>query len=111
MENNQIHFNVHDNKVKVTFQKPVALPDFLQVVQTGILYALNSYLESADNKELAKEELYDLYNVACSNTLHYFAPEYDLHPNLTAQAILKAENDIIEEEYRKLKRGGKNAKA
>lgn len=111
MENNQIHFNVHDNKVKVTFQKPVALPDFLQVVQTGILYALNSYLESADNKELAKAELYDLYNVACSNTLHYFAPEYDLRPNLTTEAILKAENDLINEKYEAMKKGKKNAKA
>lgn len=111
MENNQIHFNVHDGKVKVSFRKPVSLPDFIQVVQTGILYALNSYLESADNKEQAKEELFGLYNTACSNTLHYFAPEFDLRPDLTAEAILKAENDIINQRYRELKRGGKNAKA
>lgn len=109
MTNNQIHFNLHNNKVKVSFQKPVSLPDFLQIVQTGILYALNSYLESAHDKEIAKEELYNLYNTACSNTLHYFAPEYDLHPTLTAEAILRAENDIIEERYRELKRGGQDA--
>jgi hypothetical protein len=109
MENNQIHFNVNNNKVKVTFKKAMGLPDFLQVVQTGILYALNSYLESANDKVIAKEELYNLYNTACSNTLHYFAPEYDLHPNLTAEAILRAENDIIEERYRELKRGEQHA--
>lgn len=111
IENNQIHFNVNNGKVKVSFRKPVSLPDFLQVVQSGILTALNSYLNSASNPEVAKQELYDLYNTACSNTLHYFAPEYDLRPGLTAQAILKAENDIINEEYRKIKRGEKNAKA
>ena len=105
MDNNQIYFNVNNNKVKLSTKKPVALPDFLQVVQTGILYALNSYLESAHDKEVAKEELYNLYNTACSNTLHYFAPEYDLHPNLTAEAILRAENAIIEEKYAKMKRG------
>lgn len=111
MENNQIHFNVNNNKVKVSFKKPVPLPDFLQIIQTGILTALNSYLKSANNEEAAKKELYDLYNTACSNTLHYFAPEYDLRPDLTARAILRAEDDIINEEYRKLKRGEKNAKA
>lgn len=111
MENNQIHFNVNNNKVKVSFRKPVSLPDFLQIVQSGILTALNSYLKSASNEETAKKELYDLYNTACSNTLHYFAPEYDLRPDLTAQAILQAENDIINREYRKLKRGEANAKA
>lgn len=112
MENNQIHFNVNNNKVKVSFRKPVPLPDFIQVVQTGILYALNSFLESADNKEQAKEELYNLYNTACSNTLHYFAPEFDLRPGLTAEAILRAENDIINEKYRAIKKKEKaNAKA
>ena len=68
-------------------------------------------LESADNKEKAKQELFDLYNTACSNTLHYFAPEYDLHPDLTAEAILRAENQIINERYREMKRGDKNARA
>lgn len=103
MQNNQIHFNINDGKVKVSFRKPVSLPDFLQIVQTGILTALNSFLDSADNKEQAKQELFDLYNTACSNTLHYFAPEYDLHPDLTAEAILKAENEIIDERYKALK--------
>lgn len=111
MDNNQIHFNVNNGKVKVSFRKPMGLPDFIQVIQTGILSALNSFLESADNKEQAKKELFDLYNTACSNTLHYFAPEYDLRPDLTAEAILKAENDIINERYRKMKRGDKDGGA
>lgn len=115
MQNNQIHFNVNEGKVKVSFRKPVSLPDFLQIVQTGILTALNSFLESADDKEKGKQELFDLYNTACSNTLHYFAPEYDLRPDLTAEAILRAENDIINERYAEhkaaMKRGAANAKA
>lgn len=111
MDNNQIIFNIKDGKVKVSMRKPIGLPDFIQVIQTGILSALKSLLESADNKEKAKEELFNLYNTACSNTLHYFAPEYDFHPDLTAEAILRAENQIIDERYREMKRGGKNAGA
>lgn len=107
MRDNQVYINIKDDKVKLSMKHPLSLPDFLQVVQTGLLTALNSFLESADNKEKAKQELFDLYNTACSNTLHYFAPEYDLHPDLTAQAILRAENEIIDEEYRKLKKGKK----
>ena len=107
MKDNQVYINIKDDKVKLSMKHPLTLPKFLQVFQTGILTALNSFLESADNKEKAKQELFDLYNTACSNTLHYFAPEYDLHPNLTSQAILRAENEIIDEEYRKIKKAKK----
>ena len=36
--------------------------------------------------------------MAASRTLELFAPEYELRPGLTAQAILEAENRIIMED-------------
>jgi hypothetical protein len=44
-----------------------------------------------------KEDLYDMYNAAASNTLNIFAPDIEMRPHLTAQAILEAENKIINE--------------
>ena len=42
-----------------------------------------------------KAELYDVYNQAASEFLAAFAPEIELRPDLTAEAILKAENEIL----------------
>ena len=107
MQNNQININIKDDKVKLSTRKAMPLPDFLQVMQTGILTALQTFVNRADDKEKARSELYDLYNIAASNTLHYFAPEYDLHPDLTAEAILKAENEIIDAKYKEMKKNAK----
>ena len=43
-----------------------------------------------------------MYNAAASNTLSYFAPEIEMRPHLTAQAILEAENNIINRQYEKI---------
>lgn len=99
--NNQIHFNIKDGKVKVSFQHELDFPTFLQVIQTGILSAMNILVERANNKEKAREELFNLYNVTASNTLHYFAPDIDMRPDLTEDAILRAENEILNEHWRK----------
>lgn len=107
MNNNQIHFNVHDNKVKVSFKTPPSMEDFFTIVSTGILSAMQQVVTSQpeENREQCKEELYDMYNAAASNTLAYFAPEYELRPHLTTQAILEAENKLIDEAYQEKKRG------
>ena len=50
-----------------------------------------------ESVKTCKDFLYDSFNVAVSRVLSNFAPEYDLHPNLTTKAILEAENKIITE--------------
>lgn len=106
MKNNQIYFNIKDDKVKLSFKdNSLSITDFLQVVSTGILTAMQGIVNSApiEQQESIKEDLYDLYNAAASNTLHYFAPEIDMRPHLTAQAILDAEDKLINTEYKKAK--------
>jgi hypothetical protein len=96
---NQIYFNVDKNrKVKVSFKNPVPFTDFLQIISTGILTAMFSIVNSApeDQRPQVKEELYDMYNAAASNLLSFFAPEIEMRPHLTTQAILEAENAIIQ---------------
>lgn len=106
MENNQIYFNVKDDKVKLSYKNPMTITDFITVVSTGILSVLQSVVQAAPeaDRQAIQEDLYDIYNAAASNTLHYFAPEIDMRPHLTAQAILDAENQLIEKEYQRSKK-------
>ena len=104
MKNNQIIFNVTDGKAKITMRKPLSFEDFLQVIQTGILSAMHSIVTSAENKEEATAVLYDTYNLACSRTLEAFAPEYEMRPHLTTEAIYRMENKILNEVARDGKR-------
>lgn len=57
-------------------------------------------LTSAQRDSL-KKYMYDVMNIAFSNALTAFAPEIEARPDLTADALLKAQNDILEEEMRK----------
>lgn len=103
MKDNQIIFDIDKNgKVKTHFKKQISLTDFLQVTCTAQLAYLQTVVNQAQTSEQQqkiKEELYDLYNAAASTTLNIFAPEIELRPHLTTQAILKAENQLIEEAY------------
>lgn len=45
-----------------------------------------------------KLTMYDTMNIAFANALDEFAPEIEARPNLTADAILRAQNELLEEE-------------
>ena len=84
--------------------KPTTAPEIINILYNAILGTAKNTVESAP-KEIQtqlKESLYDLINVGASYTLQVLAPEIDLRPDLTVEAILKAENEIIEEKYAKL---------
>lgn len=51
--------------------------------------------------EQLKLTMYDTLNIAFSNALDLFAPDIEARPNLTADAILKAQNEILEDEMKK----------
>jgi hypothetical protein len=63
---------------------------------------MNSIVNAApeDSKQNTKEELYDMYNAAASNTLFIFAPDIEMRPHLTSEAILKAEDEIINANFK-----------
>jgi hypothetical protein len=68
---------------------------------------LISALKNPDNKlsesEL-KEKFYDAFNVYVSNVLAAFIPDKDLRPDMTMDAIMSKENEIIEEKYSHINR-------
>ena len=89
------------------------LSDALQLLHTLSLHILNAYTVSANGGQLPekpteeelkkfiaiKSEMYDQYNLAVSSVLELYAPEFELRPDVTADAIAKAEADIVKEKY------------
>lgn len=59
-------------------------------------------LTEAQLKEL-KEDMYDTMNIAFSNALDMFAPEIEARPSLSADAIYRAQQELLKEEM--IKRG------
>lgn len=84
-----------------------------QLLHTLSLHLLNAYTISANGGQLPenptkeqlnkmisiKQEIYDLYNLQASSVLEHYAPEFELRPDITADAIAKAEEDIVKEKY------------
>lgn len=105
MEKITINLEVQDGKVSMSTAGPLTILDLLEVTFAVQLEGMKSFLGRVpeEDKEAIKEDLYDKYNYAASNILEMFAPEFELREDLTAEAILKAENEIIEKKYDELK--------
>lgn len=96
----QITVTVEDKQVKLALSEPMIFPNFLDYMQTAILTFMNATVDkSPKNSDLValREQIYDTYNQSASNVLAIFAPDIEMRPHLTAQAIIEAENKIIEE--------------
>ena len=127
MENNvnkqrKITILEDNGKVSFSLDGQFVAEDVVLICNTVILSAMNQLVANYDkaleanaqdtaNKDAQITELkgmlYDFYNVNASNLLVTFAPEFEKNPDLTTQAILKAENELIEEKYEELKAEGK----
>ena len=127
MENNvnkqrKITILEDNGKVSFSLDGQFVAEDVVLICNTVILSAMNQLVANYEktleanapdtaNKDAQITELkgmlYDFYNVNASNLLTMFAPEFDKNPDLTTQAILKAENELIEEKYEELKAEGK----
>lgn len=60
---------------------------------------------SSDDPAAIKEQrvkVYDYVNMLASSALKNFIPDHELHPDLTEEAIFKAENELLEESYNNL---------
>lgn len=99
MEKVELLFEYNEkNEVRVRTSRDVNFEELMQVIFAGTIALMNTLVEQVPREEdrpIAKEELYDMLNIAASNALSVFAPEIDMRPNLTVDAIMKAEDDII----------------
>lgn len=114
-----------NNKLSFKLSGEITVEDLIIMCNTVILGAMKQTVENyskvlqasvigpvqdkalTDKLRELKEMLYDFYNVNASVLLSNFAPELELRPDLTEQAILKAENELIEQKYEELKKDNK----
>ena len=100
-----VSINVTDNNNVEVKTSGLDYQQFLQVVLTAIEGAADTLIREAkkhvdevpDIEQQCRDALFDLTNMAFSSTLERIDPEGELHPTLTTQAILEAENRIINE--------------
>lgn len=97
-----------DQKLHYETKGKVYIEEFTQAMLTVILAVFNKALEPIPAHDLKryKELLFDLMNTSFSGALRIFAPEIALRPDITEDAILRAENELIDEafEYSKNRR-------
>jgi hypothetical protein len=106
MEDVTIRIRSKKDKISVSYSRTINLPEFMTTLSTAILGAMLQTLQSLseDEQAQAKAEIFDMYNAAASNTLHLFDPEADMRPGLTAQAILEKEDEILDRQYKEMKK-------
>lgn len=73
--------------------------DYINITLAAQLNMFNDIVHKTkeEDKENVRGELYDMYNLAASAFLKAFAPELELRPDLTEEAIMRAENEILKE--------------
>ena len=103
---NEITIRTKGGKLDIILKDKIRIDDLMVTLFTVQLQALKQTLPKEDdvNYQAIKEDLYDKYNAGASQLLATFAPDIEMRPELTAEAMLKAENEHIEKEYAKLNR-------
>lgn len=92
-----------DTRVGVTTEEPLSLIQFNNIVLTATLEFMETILQNApdESKAQLKELIFNEFNDAASNLLARFAPEIDMRPDITEQAMLEAEVNYIDRKLAK----------
>ena len=101
MDPKELSLKIIDGKIHI-HATGLDYPTVTQMLAQAQLYFMNrtySVAPTTDEKanKAVKGEIYDIYNSAASNVLDMFDPTVEKCTNLTAEAILKAENEILAE--------------
>lgn len=113
---NLIAIGQEDGKTFCIISPTLDLNTAFQLLHTVSLHLLNAYTISANGGQLPekptkeqlnkfigiKSQMYDMYNLAVSSVLEHYAPEFELRPDITADAIAKEEERIVKEKYKHL---------
>ena len=88
------------NKSLTVEARGLILPDAIQLCLASIEAMCKQTLARADSPELVKsleEDMYEMINVGASTLLNKLFPEIEMRPDLTVDALMKAENELIVE--------------
>ena len=79
--------------------EPMSAADISNIALKGVYNSFQSIIQRVPENEMTacREELYDLFNVQASMFLQALIPDKELRPDLTAEAIMQMENEILDE--------------
>ena len=92
-----INLDETTKQLNLVTDSPIQIDDLMTILFTIQLQALNQIKEQVkqttpDKAQEIIESLYDNYNAGASNVLYLFAPDEELHPDLTVEAMKEAED-------------------
>ena len=97
-----IELDESTNQISINSEGNIRVDDALGITLTAQLAIMRAVLEKskadgATKEELQtiKEDLYDKFNAGASNILYLFAPDEELHPDLTVEAMKAAEDKYM----------------
>lgn len=95
------------NKQLTVEARGVFLPEAIQLCLAAIEALCKQTLSRADDPDLVKsleEDMYEMINIGASSLLDKLFPHIEMRPDLTVDAIMKAEDELIDtngEDYAK----------
>lgn len=94
-----------DNTIETELDTAIPIDLFLNATASVQLGAMRTYISNLPPEAQEEEigNLYDLYNFTASALLSEFAPDLELRPDLTEQAILEAEQMLLKKHKHKRK--------
>ena len=91
-----------DTEKGITFSEKLGFEDALRLLGTAaisLMTGLDDHVKEndPDNYERVHGHIYDTFNIMCGNILDKFDSTRTPATDLTAEAILRAENEILDE--------------
>ena len=94
-----------DKDKKLTVEaKGLILPQAIQICLAGIEALCKQTLARSTDPDLTKsleEDMYEMINLGASTLLDRLFPDIDKRPDLTVDAIMKAEDELLAEDGKK----------
>lgn len=95
-----VRITLDKNKQLTVEAKGVILPEAIQLCLAAIEAMCKNTLARTDDPNLVKsleEDMYEMINVGASSLLNHLFPDIEMRPDVTVDALLKAENELIAE--------------
>jgi len=93
----KIEMRLSEGKVHIEHQGDLHFEDAMNMLTTAMLFYMNQFTKNVprDQQEAVIQTVYDFANDRFTQVLELYAPELELRPHLTTEAIMKAENEIL----------------
>lgn len=95
-----IRIALDKNKQLTVEAKGLILPEAIQLCLAAIEAMCKQTLSRAEDPNLVKsleEDMYDMINLGASTLLNKLFPNIDMRPDITVDALMKAENELVSE--------------